>query len=242
MLKHLLRGPLTTATASFRAVRSPTCSSSFLPAFALGSLALLNVRGWNLPQKRSLHSCSTHARPSNGHRRHHSTDKTTGTAPAVADQENDGSVGQQSFAGVPGAQHGDMMIMMYTCKVCETRSARQISKLGYYHGSVVVRCPGCKSLHLISDHLGWFEDNTVDAETLLRERGEAVRGGRLAAGADANVIELSELDLKVLRSKGKSVRIKDGEELDVLPMHNVMGSQDDSETQPPRAPESKPGS
>lgn len=97
-------------------------------------------------------------------------------------------------------------------------------------------------MHLISDHLGWFEDNTVDAETLLRERGEAVRGGRLAAGADANVIELSELDLKVLRSKGKSVRIKDGEELDVLPMHNVMGSQDDSETQPPRAPESKPGS
>jgi hypothetical protein len=96
-------------------------------------------------------------------------------------------------SAVPGAMHGgDKSLLMYTCTVCNTRSARVISKvrcarerggahvrlpprcasfpcrsnssahavplaqLAYAQGVVLVRCPGCQSLHLIADRLGYF--------------------------------------------------------------------------------------
>lgn len=33
------------------------------------------------------------------------------------------------LSALPGVTHGDAMLMLYTCKVCETRSARKISKV-----------------------------------------------------------------------------------------------------------------
>ena len=40
-----------------------------------------------------------------------------------------------------------------------------------------MRCPGCQKLHLIADRLGYFEDESVDVESLMARRGEAVRRG-----------------------------------------------------------------
>ncbi|KAI8029055.1 hypothetical protein LOK49_LG01G00497 [Camellia lanceoleosa] len=47
------------------------------------------------------------------------------------------------------------LAMIFTCKVCETRSAKtmchnHMRKVWWWHGG------GCNKLHLIADHLGWF--------------------------------------------------------------------------------------
>lgn len=86
--------------------------------------------------------------------------------------------------------------MVYTCSVCETRSAKTISKHAYYKGVVLVRCPGCENLHLIADRLGWFEDDAMDVESLLKQKGEKVR-----FVTEKNVLELTENDVLGIKSK-----------------------------------------
>lgn len=59
----------------------------------------------------------------------------------------------------PGAALGHIegtLHMVYTCRVCSSRSAKQFSKQAYHYGVVIVKCPGCGSLHLVADNLGWF--------------------------------------------------------------------------------------
>ncbi len=120
---------------------------------------------------------------------------------------------------IPGTTQADadgFYVLMFTCRKCESRTARRISKHGYHHGSVLVRCPGCLGLHLIADHLGFFSDEAVDAEGLLRARGEGGAGGAGGARADASVYELSAQDAAVLASAGRSVRLSDGAQLPVV--------------------------
>ncbi len=127
------------------------------------------------------------------------------------------------MGAIPGATVGNddgFYVLMFTCRKCETRTARRISKQGYHHGSVLVRCPGCLGLHLIADHLGYFSDEAVDAESLLRERGEAA----LTKGGDSSVYELGREDLAVLTSKGRSVRLRTGEELDVVTFSGAVAA------------------
>lgn len=79
--------------------------------------------------------------------------------------------------------------------MCDTRSAKTISKHAYYSGVVLVRCPGCENLHLVADRLGWFEDDSTDVESLLKQRGESVR-----YVTNDNVLELTEQDIAGLPS------------------------------------------
>ncbi len=65
-------------------------------------------------------------------------------------------------------------MIMYTCGVCEHRQARTFSKDSYTKGVVLLRCEGCDNLHLIADNLGWFRDEAVNIEDLMKEKGEEV--------------------------------------------------------------------
>jgi protein import protein ZIM17 len=82
------------------------------------------------------------------------------SGPGITDKD-----GIPEFVDVPGVQTGgDKMILMFTCTVCDTRSARKISKRAYNEGIVMVRCAGCNNRHLIADRMGVFEDSIPSSD------------------------------------------------------------------------------
>ncbi|KQK01395.1 uncharacterized protein LOC100837487 isoform X2 [Brachypodium distachyon] len=68
------------------------------------------------------------------------------------------------------------LAMIFTCKVCETRSMKMASRESYENGVVVARCGGCNNLHLMADRLGWF-GQPGSIEDFLAEQGEEVKKG-----------------------------------------------------------------
>lgn len=75
--------------------------------------------------------------------------------------------------------------LTFTCIPCGGRSAHNVSKQGYHHGSVLITCPSCRNRHVISDHLGIFtKGGKVTVEDLLREKGRLVKRGTLGEDGD----------------------------------------------------------
>ncbi|XP_077164271.1 DNL-type zinc finger protein [Paroedura picta] len=89
---------------------------------------------------------------------------------------------RRGLGGESAAAASPRLGLAYTCKVCGRRAAQTVSRAAYERGVVIATCPGCRSRHLIADHLGWFAHlgGHRDVEEILAARGEAVR--RVAAG------------------------------------------------------------
>ena len=83
----------------------------------------------------------------------------------------------------PLTQVRPKLALAFTCKVCNTRVQKLISRQSYERGVVIVQCGGCQNRHLIADHLGWFkhvQGRTV--EEILAQRGEKVTKVALEGG------------------------------------------------------------
>lgn len=109
-----------------------------------------------------------------------------GTTPT----SNNNNTESLDFSDVPGVKTGgDKYVIMFTCKKCDTRSAKKISKNSYHHGVVVVRCACCQNLHLIADHIGVFEERGWDIQKFIDAANDGSRPVKVVN--DDNVLELS---------------------------------------------------
>ena len=59
---------------------------------------------------------------------------------------------------------------------------------------MLITCPDCKNRHVISDHLQIFSDESIDVESMMREKGELVRRGRLVQGDGGVVVEDGQVE------------------------------------------------
>ncbi|MED6209483.1 hypothetical protein PIB30_055123 [Stylosanthes scabra] len=156
------------------------------------------------PNPINLHSSSWHSSTSSILYRfgfHKSVSTTTNpTKPVLEDIENNKADGAQSspsldnvssytsisensavkFSATSSLKTSSRhdLAMIFTCKVCETRSIKTVCRESYEKGVVVARCGGCNNLHLIADRLGWFgEPGSI--EDYLAARGEEVKKGAI---------------------------------------------------------------
>lgn len=115
------------------------------------------------------------------------------SAPAASDAAQP-SIARQALGKIGGTKDLESYLIAFTCKVCETRAAKKISKQAYHKGVVLIQCECCKNRHLIADNLGWFEENPVNVEDLCRRNGqEVIRSGQFTE----EHIQLDGIDLQL---------------------------------------------
>ena len=121
-------------------------------------------------------------------------------------EENQAQTVGESFTDIPGTTNtkGKTLAIIYTCKVCNTRSAKKFTEHAYKHGVVLVRCPGCQNLHLIADRLGWFEG-----------QGEGEEANDGYGGWDVE---------KALAKAGENVKAVSGEDVLELTVDDILGN------------------
>ena len=103
----------------------------------------------------------------------------------------DGTTGLTNLPGTGGKSGQKQLAIVFTCKVCDTRSAKQFTEQAYRNGVVLVRCPGCNNLHLIADRLGIFEDQGQGGKGWDIEKAMAKIGDNVKAVNNDNVLELT---------------------------------------------------
>jgi hypothetical protein len=129
---------------------------------------------------------------------------------------------------VPGAQTGGRKLaIVFTCTVCDTRSAKQFTEKAYTQGVVLVRCPGCQNQHLIADRLGYFEhEGEWDLNSIAKQTG-----GNVRTFNDDNVLEMTLEDLVGTEKMNQVLQSVEVEaEVEVEQQDNVDGDGDDEKT------------
>jgi hypothetical protein len=114
-----------------------------------------------------------------------------------------------AVGGGPLGQIDPRMVIAMTCKVCDTRLVKSMSKKSYQTGVVLIRCDGCRSTHLIADNLGWFDDHSVNIEDIMREQGAEVTRASADVGPHGAGEELSEEVLERVRRAANTARESD---------------------------------
>jgi protein import protein ZIM17 len=135
---------------------------------------------------------------------------------ATESAESSTSASSSSTSPSPGPRTAVAeLAAVFTCNVCDLRSAKGFSRVAFERGVVIVTCEGCESMHVLADRLGWF-GSAGDAADFLRERdgGGEVRSRAVllskkkepAAPGDsrrAGVLELMPEDLEGWSSSRK---------------------------------------
>jgi hypothetical protein len=100
------------------------------------------------------------------------------------------------LAGLEGVKMpGEKMVLQFTCDYhgpkansengCNHQNTKLISKNSYETGVVLVRCDRCSNLHLIADNKGFFDDDAINIETIMREKGQEVK--RMLAADEVDI-------------------------------------------------------
>ncbi|KAF8424909.1 DNL zinc finger domain-containing protein [Tirmania nivea] len=67
--------------------------------------------------------------------------------------------------------------LTFTCKPCGHRSSHTVTKQAYHYGTTLIRCPGCKDRHVISDHLKIFNEKPMSFVDILEGKGQRIQKG-----------------------------------------------------------------
>ncbi|KAJ1673456.1 hypothetical protein EV182_005192 [Spiromyces aspiralis] len=136
---------------------------------------------------------------------------------------SDGSAQQQQQQ-----QQQGRLLIGFTCKVCNHRQYKTMSRLAYTKGVVLMQCDKCRNRHLIADHLGWFKDQGTTIEDIIKENGEEVRK-----------IQDSGL-LDSIEAEGVKKALEDHFEWRLKVGHETRQSNETADDQPPQSLHPKP--